>query len=62
MFRPFDSVIPFLGIFLKELTRNKNEDLAVKMLIILYLCRICQNEIMKIWMETRHPPQGKSLN
>lgn len=57
MFIPFDSVIPFLGIFLKELVRNKNEDLAVKMLIIPNLYHVCQNEIMKIWKEPKHPPQ-----
>lgn len=49
MFIPFDSVTPFLRIFLKELIRNKNGGLAVKILIILHLYHVCKNEIMKIW-------------
>ena len=48
MLTPFDSVIPLLRIFLKELIISRNEDLAIKMLIIPHLYHVYKNEIMKI--------------
>ena len=46
MLTPFDSVISLLRIFLEELIINRNEDLAIKVLIVPQLYYVYKNKIM----------------
>ena len=46
MLTPFDSVVSLLRIFLEELITNRNEDLAIKVLIVPYLYYVYKNKIM----------------